>query len=233
MKYSPRWVLALLAAIAFSTGRAEAGFTFAFDQDSYTVSPGGTVDVKVFLRGTDPVSTAVLTTDGLVTAGVEVDFQIKDLSGQDIPGPSRIVSTADIIPNPLFDAPPPFLQTALAPDSTFIAAQLSEAADLVSPNVLATGSEGILLGTFRFTAGNPGVTTGLVAKDYSLLGQLISGAGEILNLNLDSIDAGFATIEVTEAPVNVVPAPSAILLAAIGLSGLGLSGRIRRSYARA
>src|SRR4051794_41127986 len=114
MKYSQIWVLALLAALGLSAGRAEAGFTFAFDQSSYTVSSGGTVDVKVYLQGTDAASVDVLSQTGLLSAGVAVNFVGFDLNAfPTTVGVSQIASVADIRANPSFDAPFPLLQISL------------------------------------------------------------------------------------------------------------------------
>src|SRR5258708_1298721 len=125
-------------------GPTEAGFFYHFSQSTYSIDAGQTVDVPVFLEetGNNP---SVLATIGLTSAGVRVDF-----SGAG----AAIASQGDIFGNPAFDIINPILgsNTATVAEFTFF-----------NPPVLADPNGPpfeILMGTFRFTAGNQsGVTT--------------------------------------------------------------------------
>ncbi|MCG8653271.1 MAG: hypothetical protein MI861_25760 [Pirellulales bacterium] len=166
---------------------AEGGLIYGFGQSNYLVGPGGQVDVDVFLQqtGTD----TILTDEGLLSAGVRVFFDEPPLPGD----PAEVVSVADITPNPLFDESLLEILDVTGGES----AGLIDAVDFFSPPV--TGDR-ILLGTFRFTAGNTaGEMTHLRATEFSpLFAETISG---ISNTTLDSqILDGTATITVAAVP---------------------------------
>jgi hypothetical protein len=42
-------VATIVAAAVLSAGKVQAGYLYPFDQSSYTVAPGGTVNVSVYL----------------------------------------------------------------------------------------------------------------------------------------------------------------------------------------
>ena len=58
-RFIPIAIIGLVLLFACPTARA--GLIYRFDQSTYTVSPGGTVDVRVFLEES---GSSVLTTDG-------------------------------------------------------------------------------------------------------------------------------------------------------------------------
>jgi hypothetical protein len=206
------WLMALAALWALGGGTAQAAlYEFSFNQSNFTVSPGGTVDVPVFLRETvSPGEVSLLHDFGLVGAGVKVTFDVPPVPAH----PARVLSAADIIPNPAFDL---IGDRSVTPGSS---AQLLEGTFL-APAVKAQGSGpvyDILLGTFRFTAGSEaGEVTHLRAGDFDITGNF-NVVNTLPPTVLDPlIREGTATITVVLA---VVPEPAALILTALGGAGL-------------
>jgi hypothetical protein len=220
MKLFSRNVLpAIVAACALGSSVADAGSTyqFTFDQASYQVDPGAQVLVNVYLQEqVSDGSASVLATEGLIGAGVRVSFDQSSLPSD----PARITGVGNILLN---DGPGAFsggFQSAeVAPGSY---AQLMETVDSLSAPVHATnlgvGLFRILIGTFRFTAGQiAGQTTWITAGDIPDSSDLITGGG----VALDSlVTPGRASIEVRSA-VGAVPEPSGLIGLTIGILGTG------------
>jgi hypothetical protein len=128
-------------------------YRFRFDQAQYTVAPGGTVDVNVYLREEyDPLDSPLLNTEGLGGAGVRIDFGAL---------PTAVVlSDSDIQPNNGLD----FFYV----DQTSSSAGFSGFV-LLGPALMATAAPGvneILLGSFTFTAGLIAGNTQIEAIDF-------------------------------------------------------------------
>jgi hypothetical protein len=192
-----------VAALAAAPGRAD--FMYAFDQSSYTVATGQTVDVRVFLQET---TSALLSTDGLIAGGTRVNF-----SG----GSAAVLSSADILYNPAFDDPGGPI-TSLSSGS----AGLTELVDITTPGIKAVGGPPfeVLLGTFQFTAGtSPGVTT-LTVTNFG--GGIWNFTDFPSSEGLDPLIAdGSATITVTSQAV-ATPEPSSLILVSSGAVALVL-----------
>ncbi|MEM1165513.1 MAG: hypothetical protein AAGI30_04405 [Planctomycetota bacterium] len=195
-----------------SSTPAHADLFFEFDQANYEVLPGQTVDVRVLLSQVGPIDAdpADLTVDGLFSGGVRVFFNITPPSD-----PAVVASLDDITPNRAFDDT--LLGEELFLDPGQSAALIDSIDDIFAP---LTGTN-ILLGTFRFTAGDVvGEVTNLRADDVvgGTFTENVSGGADFAALD-DFIAPGFATI-------TVVPAPGACVLACLG--GLTLGARRRR-----
>jgi hypothetical protein len=216
--------LALAGLLLGGMTRADPIYSFAFDQANYSVAPGGTVDVQVFLQEVlMPRDTSLLATAGLIGAGVLVDF-----SDPTPTQPAQVLSLADVFPNDLanggpFDGPSAVLFTP------GVGAGFTESVDLATPPVTATGGGpvfAIFLGTLRFTAGAaPGEVTQVQATRTAPASSDNVGGDLPPTVLDDDILPGTATITVRGAAV--VPEPAGLALAAVGL--LGLLGARRRT----
>jgi hypothetical protein len=218
-------LLAVVASVSLASSvRAAAIYEYVFDRPSYTVSPGGVAELSVFLQETvTGADVSRLATDGLIGAGVRVQFDVAPAPAM----PAQVLSAADIAANSAAFDGTSLLIKELASGSS---AGLSEAVDLTSPAVtgtlIAPGTYRIPLGTFRFTAGSvPGQTTNLLATRFSPGStETVTGSG----LGLDSLTAsGSATLTVVP-----IPEPGSMAVLGTGVIGLAAWGRGRRSPAR-
>lgn len=201
--------LLCLTLVAFCS-KTSADIIYTFDQSSYTVAPGGTLDVQVFLQqnGAD----TILTDEGLLSGGVRVFFDKAPVPTD----PAQALALSDITPNPLLDDT--LLGATLDLDSGASAGFVDSVDDIFSPLF----GDSILLGTFTFTAGSvDGEVTSLRATDFDLLFD-DTVAGDFSALDT-SINDGFATITVSSA---AVPEPSSFAL--LGVGGLGMLVVCRR-----
>lgn len=190
---------------------ASAALVYSFGQSNYTVAPGETVIVDVFLQQTD--TTTILTDEGLIGGGVRVFFD--DSAPTE---PAQVLSKTDIIPNPAFDDT--FLGADLILDAGVSAGFEDSIHDTLSPLV---GSR-ILLGSFVFTAGTiGGEVTNLTATDLRTGDQNV--AGDFTGLD-SMISNGAATITVD---ATAVPEPGSFaLISVLGIVSMAVRSRRRR-----
>jgi hypothetical protein len=222
MKMQRTIVWMALVASGLSAGKAIAApvyplYQYVFGQDNYPVSPGGTVDVQVYLQETiGQFDTPVLAPGsvGLIAAGVRLEAGDPPQPSQ----PARVLSTFDILENPAFDFPTPSLTGSNAGLSL---------GTLLNPTVIgreqSAGVFRMLLGTFRFTAGSlPGESTPLRATDYD------PGFDDVVTGDMRVLDA--RPIYDGTATITVVPEPQALtLLAAAALAGATCWLRTRKT----
>jgi hypothetical protein len=200
----------VVGALCAAPGRAD--FMYVFDQSSYTVAAGQTVDIRVFLQET---TTSLLSTDGLIAGGVRVNY-----SGS----AASVLSQADIFYNPAFDDPggP---NVSLSSGS----AGLTELVDIATPGVKAAGGPpfDVLIGTFQFTAGSSPGTTTLTATNFG--GGIWNFTDFPSSEGLDpQIADGSATITGT-SQVIATPEPSSLILLSSGAVALVLGYWRRRA----
>jgi hypothetical protein len=188
---------AMVASSFTETSRLQ----FAFDRPDYSVVPGGTVAVTVFLRETfNPVFGSSLLapgTDGLISGG----FMIRARSATPT-RPARVRSTSAIAGNPAFDfAIIPQLPVPAFDDSAGVVA-LSSTPVFGEFGSRTTSWETVLLplGSFTFTAGFvPGEVTYLTALNTEINMRMasdtfVTASGRVLD---GLLEPGSATITVT------------------------------------
>ena len=201
-------ILTFFIVLLFMSSQAQADIVYQFDATNYSVAPGATVDVEVFIVQTgnttnDPVD---LSTDGLESAAVRVFFD-----GNPPTDRAEVLSTGNITFNPQFDDIA-LEQSDVVPG---ISAGLADSIFVSNP---VTGTN-ILVGTFTFTAGLvPGEVTNLRATDFGDFDDTIAGDANLTPLD-DIIVDGVATITVT-----AIPEPGSMIF----LAGIGLVIGLRR-----
>ncbi len=171
---------------------------------SFSVGVGGQIDLQVYLRVVADPNANVANTGGFLTAAVRVSF--------DHPERAAVAAAADISGGAAWSAPP-------ATDVGATSAALALIADgTVAPAV----GDRVLLGTFRFTAGQQTGDVNLTADDYSAAVGDISGADSPFH-NYDPVTAASGAV------LHVMPVPEpGYLLAAVAVPvGYGLWGRRR------
>ena len=202
-------ILTFFIVLLFMSSQAQADIVYQFDATNYSVAPGATVDVEVFIVQTgnttnDPVD---LSTDGLESAAVRVFFD-----GNPPTDRAEVLSTGNITFNPQFG------DSALEQSDVMpgISAGLADSINFVANPVTGTN---ILVGTFTFTAGLvPGEVTNLRATDFGDFDDTIAGDANLTALD-DIIVDGVATITVT-----AIPEPGSMIF----LAGIGLVIGLRR-----
>jgi hypothetical protein len=199
-----RRIIALLVVVTLfmvaATARADSLF-YAFDQSNYTVAPGVTVPVKVYLEETGGT---VLADAGLQGVGLTVSWD-NSLT--------QVLAPADVVLNPSFNV---VYDHSAYPTSKYTQLEGGIYPGVVSPTLTA-GVYKILVGTFNFTAGaTPGVTH-LLTADYDpdpMSFDTVTGPSANPAENyavLDSMIAnGAATIT-----VGTTPEPSTLVLSGI------------------
>jgi hypothetical protein len=210
------WHLGLASIVAslFWGATARAELIFAFDQSSYTVSPGGTVDVLVSLEETQTM--LLVSNNGLESAGVLLTG-IAPLPTQ----PADVLTDGDIMNNPGFDQANPIANPGAH------MAQLAEFVLLNPGPVLATGAGPyeVFLGTFRYTASTiVGETTTVQATRLDPGGEFFQ-YGDGSQVGDENVSPASFTITVVGSAV--VPEPSTFALMAFGL---GLAGMARNRF---
>ncbi len=149
-QFSPTLAIMLLFVITAIPCTLSADIELAFSADGsmtdLSVSPGQTVEVPLFLvQVGDPIQGADLNTDGIVSMGVQLEFD------SDADSASVITATQEAS----------FFEFQLSEIQNVTGeAAFAGAIDFTAPPL--TGSS-ILLGTFTFQAGEPGNVTSIAA----------------------------------------------------------------------
>ena len=218
--------LSLLVTIAWgSYASAAYEYRYTFGSPNYQVLPGQVVAVDVYLQekvsgGSIPWFTTA--NQGLFSGGVRVYFD-------QAPVPSdraEVLSTANILKNPLFTDPTTTLNVVLGSSAGMIAAVNDPFTQLIQGTPLDASTSRILLGTFNFTAGLVGnEVTHLLASDYDTITPT--------NQNTAFNTSTFASIDLDSLVINgtatitTIPEPSSLAL--LGLAGAALAGcQVRR-----
>jgi energy-converting hydrogenase Eha subunit C len=213
--------LALIAAsfVFAADAQAEQIYEFAFEQSSYTVVEGSTVDITFLLRETvtngDTARFAVGDNDGFFAFGVNADFS--SFTGG---AGSTVAATSDVAINAIFD------------DST--ANDVALVGSTVDINGNSSNGNGIeiaetspdvyelTLATLTVTAGELGSVTTFSLDDHTNTGGIFSLFADAFVI--DSV-ATYGSTEVTV--VSAIPEPASTLIL-VGVAGLGLVRRRRR-----
>lgn len=200
MPPSARWfAIAFVVALAVA-GPCQAGLMFQLESSGspgpITLSGvGQTADVRVYLAETGGT---ILADEQLFSAGVRLTFG----------GPAvGVVSLADVTADPAFDD---VVKGLSASDASL------NVAALVNPFVSPDANNRILLGTFRFTALQPGAAT-ITATDLNpTVGSIetVTGFGTPLD---GDVANGQLLVTVQGSVASPVPEPAGIVVFGVGL----------------
>lgn len=221
------WRLLAAGLFSFLTSPAWSApvYYYQFDQSSYSVAPGGTVDVTVYLVENTGGGTSLLGGEGLLTGGVRLSY-----AGTNTDDRATLTSKDAISANPAFneslDNPVKYLTSDFVAQGSGagnpIAGLSAMRADGMEEGVLGEqiGADlyRVALGTFRFTGG-------AVENDITTLQASDLFDGETYNvtfitgqmLELSPYGIGTATTTIT-----VVPEPPGI----VALAGMAVMGLV-------
>jgi hypothetical protein len=205
------WCAACAILPAGSAAVASPLYEFTFDQPNYTVAPGGSVYVTVFLEETPGADISVLDANGVGMYGAGVTLMNVAPLPDD---PAKVLAAAGIeLCNRFND--PDSARKGIA-DSPSTLAYLSEVTDgtlFVHADDPTPGQPHYLMpvGRFLFTAGaTPGVTFLQTGINPLVAGAVnITASGEVLD----------SYINHTGARITTTPEPSAMVLVATALLG--------------
>lgn len=206
-----RWMKLILTALVVSiaaTTRA-ATYEYAFDQANYTVSPGNTVDVLVYLQETGG---SVFKGNGLIGAGVAV--RLDDLPRPT--SPAKVLTLEDVANVSDFERE---WSKHAVPASGYVDLSLWTM-DYVYGAETATGSDvyRLLLGKFTFTAGTvPGEVTHIRATDFDTTSDDVV---YYYNNDMSNPTALDGVIQDATATITTVPEPRNVVLLATGVAGI-------------
>lgn len=207
-----------------SVARADPVYEFTFDQSNYTVAPGGTVYVTVYLQETPGTGTSVLDANGvgMFGAGVTV-FDIAPLP----PEPAQVLAAAGIALNPGFnDTSSARKGVANSPSILAYLSEVTDATVFVHADDPTPGRAHYLMtvGTFQYTAGTtPGITFLQTGNNPLVVGDVnITALGNALD----------SFIVHTGATITTTPEPSALVLAGMAVLSLGAFHCVRRRNGR-
>ena len=222
-----------LALLAISVSSVNAAIlSYWTPQSVYTTTPGGTVDVDVYLAeelGTGEAS-MILDESGLFS------FDVQSAWRAPLPtSPATIAAAGDIQNNPAFSGPVVNKDVGdvnAGPDPAYLIANVdavfgqSGVMPTDTPVNPGPGTNTYWLGTFTYTAGSViGETTLLRFEDYPGPGN-----DELNTLTWDDITTSNPLdddIQAYEFEINVIPEPTTTLIL-----GLGAIGLVRRRYRR-
>jgi len=225
--FAQPFIRSLIVSVAFSTiglttsSRAALIYNINFGQSIYTIVPGGTVDVSIYLTETATAGETPLLADGgnngLVLLGSKFTFLGSDLK----------VGSQDTYNFPADDLLPPFgtsINSVFTTQNVFVD-NLTREVDISGlivsgtaevPVVPGATSYSILLGTVRFTA-SP-TFTGSVPLTF---------LPNPFDVNFFPLNTNPATY--TDSTITAVPEPGTMaLLAVASLGGVTLRSRSRR-----
>jgi len=209
---------AVFAALLTSDAQAQLSYEFYFDQANYTVAPGSTVDMDLFLRETSSGGSiprlAVGNADGLFAFGVNVDFS-SAVGG----AASSIVSDADVAIDAIFDD---FLANQV--DDLGTSTDIFGAVQSVNGYENAETSPGVHevhLATLTVTGGDDGSVTDFVIADHTDTAAAFTNFADFFVID-DIASYGSATVSVV-----AIPEPATAMLLFSGLAGVGLLRRRR------
>lgn len=191
-----------VAAVCAFAGSAQAHLEYMLTdslgvpRSSFTIGTvGGFVDIRLYIAQ-DGGHTEL--DAGLVAAGVRLSYDNPTSI-------ARVMTTADITPNPEWDGIPPALLTADG---------LSARVNMLDLTGVLPVDNRILLGTMRLTGTGLGTVSILAGDPDPLFDDTATKMFEILDGELESITAR----------VTVTPAPASV----VALSGLLVIARRRR-----
>jgi len=208
---------AVFAALLTSEAQAQLSYEFYFDQANYTVAPGSTVGMDLFLRETASGGSiprlAVGNDDGLFAFGVNVDFS-SAVGGAG----STIATDADVLIDVIFDD---FLSNQV--DDLGTSTDIFGAVTTVAGYENAETSPGVHdvhLATLIVTAGDDGSVTTFDIADHTDTAAAFTNFADFFVID-DIANYGSATVSVV-----AVPEPAAAVLFA-SLAGFGMVRRRR------
>jgi hypothetical protein len=215
--HGTRSILGVVVAIAIVQPARGTSYQYLFDQANYTVMPGKTVDVSVYLQEQDGT---IFQENGLIGAGVTVCL---DSLPQPM-APALVLQAADVTNVSDFD----FVWSKAAVPNSGCADLLLGTFGAVYGSETATGADiyRIPLGKFTFTAGVlPGEVTHIRATDYQTDSEDV-----IYNHNNDPLSpmALDGLICDATATITTLPEPSAVALLAMGALSVLVFGCRRR-----
>ncbi len=213
--------LALIAAsfVFAADAQAEQIYEFAFEQSSYTVVEGSTVDITFLLRETvtngDVARLAVGGNDGLFAFGLNADF------GSFTGGAgSTVASASDVAIEAIFDDAGAN-SVALVGSSVDVNGNTSNGNGI---EIAATAPDvyELTLATLTVTAGDLGSVTTFTLDDHTNTAGIFSLFADAFVA--DSV-AAYGSTEVTV--VSAIPEPASTLIL-FGVATMGLVRRRRR-----
>jgi hypothetical protein len=207
---------------------ARADFVWEFDlagvpTTSFVIpGVGSTVDVQIYLKETN--GGTILSTQGLFSAGVQVQFNNPSGVAAVLPLAAENTVSAGVHVNPQFNDAGSYSGPVTASN-----AKISEA--VVNPNnsvfPAADGLNRILFGSFTFTGQSAGTVT-ITATRYNPAPdvRIVTGTGNGLDALVPNGSA-----QITVLGGTATPEPGSLLLASLaglGLAGGGIRRRLRR-----
>jgi hypothetical protein len=220
MRLSTLATVAALLAVLAVTRPASADYEFRFADSSgnyftgdavtldYALSP--TLDIRVYLVATDGASNTALSTNGLQSYGVQLNYNGTK---------ADVLNTGAIASNAAFTG-----AEIEGVGAGNVVSDFARAADSVATNVAsAAGSDGnqrVLLATFTFTGIDNGNTATITTDPFPAFSNTVLGDGTV-------IDGDIFNTSLAVTVINV-PEPGTLLLTGLLATGFGAFGAYRR-----